>query len=100
MVTLTILNAFALQLGHDVRQAFVEGSDLFVDKTLQGSLKTVEECEFRLHSFSDLLNDSGVSPLILPSVFPPLFRSQFHINPNKGVRLVKLGRALLRWFVV
>ncbi len=49
-----------MQLGHNVRQAFLEGCDLFVDKTLHGSLKTVEECEIRLQGFSDLLDDSTV----------------------------------------
>ena len=34
---------------------------MFVDKTLQGSLKTVEECEIRLQGFSDMLDDSDVS---------------------------------------
>ena len=53
------LNVF--QLGHDVRQAFLEGCDIFIDKTLQGSLKTVEECELRLQGFSDMLDDSDVS---------------------------------------
>ena len=41
------------QVGHDVRQSFLSGCDVFIDKTLHGGLRTVEECEIRLQSLND-----------------------------------------------
>ena len=51
---------FTHQLGHDVRQAFLGGCDVFMDKTLQGSLKTVEECQVWVQGFTDCVADDQV----------------------------------------
>ena len=49
---------FCFKEGVDLRKYFLRGCDAFVDKTLQGGLKTLEDCEVRVMEFGDKV-DTG-----------------------------------------
>lgn len=48
-------------MGVDVCLAFLSGFETFVDKTLQGALRTVEDLEVKAQHLADSTRDSGVS---------------------------------------
>ncbi|CAH1787951.1 unnamed protein product [Owenia fusiformis] len=47
------------KIGHDIRQAFLTGVDIYVDKTLQGGRKNLEECESKVEGFSENLQSES-----------------------------------------
>ena len=49
------------QVGADVCQSFFSGCETFIDKTLQGALRTVDDIETKAQSLSDVAMDNLVS---------------------------------------
>ncbi|XP_064650144.1 kinesin-like protein KIF14 [Lineus longissimus] len=41
------------KLYHLIKMSFLGGSDLFIDKTIQGGIKTVEDCELSIQTLGD-----------------------------------------------
>ena len=52
---------YFLQLGDDVKQHFLGGCDQFIDKTVKGSVKTVEECRIKVKSLEGEFRQSSAS---------------------------------------
>ena len=48
-------------MGADVCQSFFSGCEAFIDKTLQGALRTVDDLETKAQSLSDIAMDNLVS---------------------------------------
>ncbi|XP_013411509.1 kinesin-like protein KIF14 isoform X1 [Lingula anatina] len=44
------------KLGHDIRQVFLTGCDVFLDKTIQGGLRSLEECEINVQTLAENQN--------------------------------------------
>ncbi|KAL5013073.1 hypothetical protein ScPMuIL_011624 [Solemya velum] len=53
----TTVNSASLTIGHDVCQSFLAGCDIFIDKTLQGAIRTLEDCETQAQILSDMAVD-------------------------------------------
>ena len=54
-----LLILLTFQLGHDVREFFLSGCDVYIDKSLQGGLKAIEGCDYRVVSMVDKAQDNS-----------------------------------------